>query len=69
MENLLVAATSLGLSTVWLGIMFLLKDEVLSFLGEPQGEFMAIVPVGYAANAAEGPAKVPLAQVVKYLQD
>lgn len=66
-QNLLVAATSLGLSTVWLGIMFLLKDEVLSFLGEPQGEFMAIIPVGYAAKEAEGPAKVPLGQVVKYL--
>jgi nitroreductase len=68
-QNLLVAATSLGLSTVWLGIMFLLKDEVLSFLGEPQGEFMAIVPVGYAAQASAGPAKLPLTQVTKYLQD
>ena len=44
-ENLLLAATSLGLATVWLGILFLIKDDVLTFLGEPQGEFMAVIPV------------------------
>ena len=67
-ENLLVAATSLGLATVWLGILFLIKDDVLSFLGEPQGEFMAVVPVGYAARPPAGPKKVPFEQVVKHLQ-
>ena len=41
-ENLLLAATSLGLATVWLGILFLMKDEVLQVLGEPAGEFMAV---------------------------
>ena len=66
-ENLLVAATSLGLSTVWLGILFLIKDEILNFLGEPKGEFMAVVPVGYAARPGSGPKKVPVEQVVKYL--
>ena len=54
-ENLLLAATALGLGSVWLGILFLIKDEVLSFLGEPEGEFMAVIPVGYAAKAPEGP--------------
>ncbi len=48
-ENLLLAATSLGLATVWLGILFLMKDEVLQVLGEPAGEFMAVIPVGYAS--------------------
>ncbi|MGD9873715.1 MAG: nitroreductase family protein [Kiritimatiellia bacterium] len=67
-ENLLVAATSLGLATVWLGILFLMRDEVLNFLGEPQGEFMAVIPVGYAARPSTGPKKVPLEQVVKHLQ-
>jgi len=67
-QNLLLAATSLGLATVWLGIMFLMKDEVLAFLGEPGGEFMAIVPVGYAARtASNGPSKLPLEMKVKYL--
>jgi nitroreductase len=67
-ENLLVAATSLGLATVWLGILFLIKNDVLAFLGERQGEFMAVVPIGYAARPAEGPNKISADQVVRYLQ-
>ena len=66
-ENLLLAATSLGLSTVWLGILFLIKDEVLQFLGEPKGEFMAVVPVGYSAKSGTGPQKQPFEVKVRYL--
>ncbi len=66
-ENLLLAATSLGLGAVWLGILFLIKDQVLSFLGEPEGEFMAVIPVGYAARTTEGPKKRPVETMVRYL--
>jgi nitroreductase len=66
-ENLLLAATSLGLSTVWLGILFLIKDDVLQFLGEPKGEFMAVVPVGYSAKSGAGPQKQPFEVKVRYL--
>lgn len=66
-QNLLLAATSLGLASVWLGILFLLKDEVRGFLGEPKGEFMAVVPVGYAARPSTGPQKQPLDAKVRYL--
>ena len=67
-QNLLLAATSLGLATVWLGILFLMKDEVLKFLGEPAGEFMAVVPVGHASKGAgSGPKKQPFEMKVKYL--
>jgi nitroreductase len=66
-ENMLLAATSLGLGTVWLGILFLIKDDVLRFLGEPRGEFMAVVPVGYSAKKTEGPKKRPLETMVKRL--
>jgi nitroreductase len=66
-ENLLLASTSLGLATVWLGILYLIKDEVLQFLGEPKGEFMAVVPIGYAVTSAQGPQKDPLEMKVKYL--
>jgi nitroreductase len=66
-ENLLLAATSLGIATVWLGILFLMKDDVLEFLGEPSGEFMAVVPVGYASRPSSGPQKKPLAMKVRYL--
>ncbi len=66
-QNLLLAATSLGLATVWLGILYLVKDEVLQFLGEPRGEFMAVVPVGYPAAAHRGPQKQPLEMKARYL--
>ena len=70
-QNLLIAATSLGLATVWLGILFLLKDEVLQFLGEPRGEFMAVVPVGYAAvsKGGSGPQKRPLEIMARWLDE
>ncbi len=67
-ENMLLAATSLGLSTVWLGILFLMKDNVLKFLGEPKGEFMAVVPVGYAVRPGVGPQKKSLEMKVRYLK-
>lgn len=66
-ENLLLAATSLGLSTVWLGILYLIKDEVLQILEEPAGEFMAVIPVGHGAKPSKGPQKQPLESIVKYL--
>jgi nitroreductase len=66
-ENMLLAATSIGLATVWLGILFLIKNEVLQFVGEPAGEFMAVVPVGYAAKSGSGPQKEPFEMKVKYL--
>ena len=42
-QNLLIAATSIGLATVWLGILVLIKNDVLRFIGEPEGEFMAVI--------------------------
>ena len=64
-ENLLLAATSLGLGSVWLGILYLMKDEVLSFLGEKKGEFMAVIPIGYPKKDQAGPQKKPLEYVLK----
>jgi len=66
-ENLLIAATSIGLASVWLGVLVLMKNDVLRFMGEPEGEFMAVIPVGYAAKASTAPTKQPLEEVVKYL--
>jgi nitroreductase len=66
-ENLLIAATSVGLGSVWLGILFLMKDEVLRFLGEPEGEFMAVIPVGYPGKTTEGPKKRPLETIIRTL--
>lgn len=67
-ENLLIAATSLGLGSVWLGILYLIKDEVREFLGEAKGEFMAVIPVGYPSKKHHGPNKKALIYVAKYLR-
>jgi len=66
-QNLLLAATSLGLAAVWLGVLVLIKSDILRFLGEPEGEFMAIIPIGYGAKQSAGPKKRPLNMVVRYL--
>ena len=66
-QNLLLAATALNLATVWLGVLFLIKNEVQALLGEPQGEFMAVIPVGHALKETSGPEKQPLHAIVKYL--
>jgi nitroreductase len=67
-ENLLLAATSLGLGSVWLGILYLIKNEILTFLGEKEGEFMAIIPIGYPKKDASGPKKKDLEYVIKTLE-
>lgn len=66
-QNLLLAATSLGLATVWLGVLFLMKDEVLRFMGEQEGEFMAVIPVGYAGKAGNAPKKIACEMMVKWM--
>jgi nitroreductase len=66
-QNLLIAATAIGLSTVWLGVLVLIKKDILHFIGVPEGEFMAVVPVGYAAKPNSGPQKQPLEVVVKIM--
>jgi nitroreductase len=66
-ENILLAAKSMGLDSVWLGIMYLIKNEMLRCLGEPEGEFMAVVPIGYAARPSKGPPKRSLEVAVRYL--
>ena len=65
-ENILLAATSIGLGTVWLGILYIIKGDVLRFLGEPEGEFMAVVPVGRPAKLGSGPQKQPVEMKVRW---
>lgn len=66
-ENLLLAATSLGISSVWLGVLFLIKGDVLRLLEEPEGEFMAVVALGYSEKKGTEPPKKSLLAKVKYL--
>lgn len=67
-ENILLAAASLGLGSVWLGVLYLIKKEVLRFLGEPEGEFMAVVPVGRPLKTGSGPQKQPLEMKIRRLE-
>ena len=67
-ENILLAAVSLGLGSVWLGVLYLIKGEVLRFLGEPAGEFMAVVPVGRPVKTGSGPKKEPVEMKVRTLE-
>lgn len=67
-QNMLLAATSLGLGAVWLGVLYLIKDDVLKFLGEPEGEFMAVVPIGHPARPSAGPQKEPLEMKARYFE-
>jgi nitroreductase len=67
-ENMLIAATSLGISSVWLGILIMIQEEVLTFLGNPGGEFMAVVPAGYSAKVISGPVKKSLEGSVKFYE-
>ena len=67
-ENMLLAATSLGLSSVWLGILIMMQKDVLQFLNYPSGEFMAVVPVGYAQREGMSPKKKALETSVRYLE-
>lgn len=66
-QNLLLAAESLGIASVWLGIMYLIKDEILEFLEEPKGEFMAVIALGYREKPSQGPKKRTLDMLVKEL--
>ena len=66
-ENLLLAATSLGISSVWLGVLFMIKGDVLRLIEEPEGEFMAVVPLGYSEKTRAMPTKKSLEVTVKYL--
>lgn len=66
-QNLLLAAASLGLGSVWLGILYVIKEELLHFLQEPEGEFMAVIPIGYPHKSSQGPRKKSLQNVVKHL--
>ena len=49
--------------------MFLMKDEVLAFIGESEGEFVVIVPIGHASReGGRGSVKEPFEMKVTYLE-
>lgn len=68
-ENLLLAAKSFGIGSVWLGILYIIKKDILRFLNlSPQGEFMAIIPIGYPLKKGSDIKKKSLELKVEYTE-
>jgi nitroreductase len=62
-QNLLLAATSLGYGTCWVGAF--LEEEVSRALRLPRGvRPLAIVPIGRSAESPEAPPRRPLKEIV-----
>jgi nitroreductase len=65
-ENILLAAVDRGLASCWVGAFD--TDAVRDALGiRAPIEPVAILPVGYSAEAADRPARRPLAEVVTWI--
>ena len=67
-ENLLLAATALGLDSCWVaGDKKPYVDFIRSLVGAPAGfRVIAVVAVGYAAEETGSPAKRPLEEVIHW---
>ena len=64
-ENMLLAATALGLATCWVGAFH--EDEVAKVINTPRGvRPVAIVPVGHTAEKPTAPRKKSLREIVHY---
>lgn len=62
-QNMLIAATSMGLGSAWIGAFD--EDAVRALLGIPaEVRPQAIIPIGYAKYVPPKPAKYPLETVV-----
>ncbi len=63
-QNMLLAAHSMGIGSVWLGEILKRKKEVNEILGIEDGdELMAVIACGYPAEKPEK-ARVPLSELV-----
>lgn len=66
-QNMLLAATALGLATCWIGAFS--EEEVAAALDLPvEQRPVAMVTVGYGAEDAQAPVKKPAAAVSRWLK-
>lgn len=66
-ENMLIAATALGLGSVWMGTPRLKQDEMKQLLGIPEAvEVVAVVTLGYPADQPGARSRDPLKDIVHY---
>ncbi len=66
-QNMLLAAHSLGLGAVWLGEILKNADQVRNLLGLPQSlELMAVVALGHPARTDQKSQRKPLGELVVF---
>jgi nitroreductase len=68
-ENLLLAAHSLGYGACWLRVPFMAKDELEKMLGaEPPWDLIALVPIGRAAQSPPAPPRKEVDEISTFLK-
>jgi len=65
-QNLLLAATDMGLGSLWICDVFSAYEELMDWLGEP-GEMIAAVVLGWPAEKPDARPRKPMGEVVRYL--
>lgn len=65
LENMALAAAGLGLGSLWIGDIFFAYEELTRWLGT-EGEIMAAMAFGYAAEAPEKRPRKAFADVVEW---
>jgi nitroreductase len=66
-QNLLLAATDLGLGTLWICDVFYAYDELRSWLGRDD-QMIAAVAIGYADESPDARPRRPLEDVTTWLE-
>lgn len=67
-ENMILAATERGIGSLWICDIFFAYRELVEWLGE-EGQMVAAVSFGYAAEDPAARPRAPLADVVKWRPD
>ena len=65
-ENMFLAATSLGIGMCWLNFPLLIKDEIEKFF-KTKDELVAILTLGYPQEKGKRSKRKPISETVKYL--
>lgn len=67
LENMVIAAWSMGLGSVWLGVPLLIREEFDRVLEPPEGcELQAILALGYPAETPKPRRRKPPEEVSKF---
>jgi nitroreductase len=65
-QNMLLAATDLGLGSLWICDVFSAYEELMDWMDEP-GEMIAAVALGWPAEHPDARPRKPMEAIVRYL--